>query len=276
MAKSKFFRAFVEGQTISDGRTITAGMIEDVVATFNVDTYTPRINIEHISGYSPEPPFNGYGDVIAVKAQDDDFEIAGKTEKRKALYCQVEGNDQLVKLSKAGQKPFPSVELTPAYAGVDKVGLIGLAFTDKPASIGTQKLSFSRSAPGTFFSSAEDAVALEFEVAPADSANLVDVIANAFSAVAARFSRTEPEKPKEEGPKTPANDNFDAGAFATGLATAFAPIIAAAVKPANDGLAALSGEFTALKTRLENTDGDQKHRAPATGGGSKDYARAEC
>ena len=33
--KSKFFRAFVEGNKISDGRTITAGMIDEIVATFN-------------------------------------------------------------------------------------------------------------------------------------------------------------------------------------------------------------------------------------------------
>ena len=73
--KSKFFRAFVEGNTISDGRTITAGMIDEIVATFNRETYSPRINVEHIAGYSPEPPFNGYGDVYAVKAQDDQITI---------------------------------------------------------------------------------------------------------------------------------------------------------------------------------------------------------
>ena len=161
--KSKFFRAFVEGQTVSDGRKIDADWIDQIAETFNVDTYTPRINVEHLSGYSPEPPFNGYGDVVAVRVQTDDIEIAGATQKLKALYCQVDGNDQLVDLVAKNQKPFPSVELTDSYAGCGKVGLIGLAFTDKPASIGTQALQFSRTAPGSLFSQSPDAIALEFE-----------------------------------------------------------------------------------------------------------------
>jgi hypothetical protein len=106
MAKSKFFRAFVEGQTISDGRKIEGPWIDQIVETFHAETYTPRINVEHLSGYSPEPPFNGYGSVIAVKAQTDDITIAGTVEKRRALYCQVDANDQLVALVAANQKPY--------------------------------------------------------------------------------------------------------------------------------------------------------------------------
>lgn len=79
--KSKPFRSFVEGETISDGRKVTAEMIDECVATFTPATYGPRINIEHVSGYSPEPPFNGYGDVVALEAKTDGFTIAGKIEK---------------------------------------------------------------------------------------------------------------------------------------------------------------------------------------------------
>ena len=179
MAKSKFFRAFVSGATISDGRVITDEMIDEVFATFNAETYTPRINVEHLSGYSPEPPFNGYGDVVAVKVQTDEFTIAGKTEKRRALYCQGDGNDQLVALVAKNQKPYPSVELTDSYAGSGKVGLIGLAFTDTPASIGTQALKFSRSAPGSVFAPGADAVVIEFEEAPAEPTGIADAIAAA-------------------------------------------------------------------------------------------------
>lgn len=266
--KSKFFRAFVEGQTISDGRTITAEMIDDVVATFNRDTYSPRINIEHIAGFSPEPPFNGYGDVFAVKAQDDTLSIAGKTETRRALYAQVDGNDQLVALAEKNQKPYPSVELTPDYAGSGKIGLVGLAFTDTPASIGTQKLQFSRTAPGTIFSASPDAVALEFDAKPADAAGIADAIKSGFAALGAMFSR-DPEKPKEEPVKKPANDNFDAAAFATALGEKMGPIIAAAVKPANDGLAAIQAEFATLKGQLEQTEQPGFSRKPASGGASQ-------
>jgi hypothetical protein len=266
--KSKFFRAFVEGQTISDGRVITAEMIDQIVATFNTDTYTPRINIEHISGYSPEPPFNGYGDVVAVKAEDVELQIAGKTEKRRALYAQVAGNDQLVKLADADQKPFPSVELTPSYAGSDKFGLIGLAFTDKPASIGTEKLQFSRSAPGTVFSASTDGVEIEFEESAADASKVESAVAGFFSALAAKFKSPEEEKPKKADPVTPtpapANDNF--AAFATEMGQTVAAAITAAVKPISEANAALQSEFATIKAKLEQTPEQGFNRKPASGG----------
>lgn len=260
MAKlSKYFRAFVAGQTISDGRMITDEMIDQVVETFNRETYSPRINIEHLTGYSPEPPFNGYGDVVAVKAQDDIFKIAGKDETRRALYVQVEGNDQLVKLSAAEQKPYPSVELTPDYAGTGKVGLIGLAFTDTPASIGTQKLQFARSAPGTLFSASDEAVDLEFE---GSSTSIADAIAAGFAKAFGMFRASEQQQqqpePKEE-PK-PANDNMDFAAFTKAMGDA----VAAAVKPAHDAIAATQAELASLKSQLEGTPAGFS-RAPATG-----------
>ncbi|MFP5434348.1 MAG: GPO family capsid scaffolding protein, partial [Alphaproteobacteria bacterium] len=115
MAKSKFFRVFVEGFTASDGRKIEASWIDDIVATFNTANYTPRINVEHIKGFSPDPPFNGYGDVVAVRAQTDDLVIDGQTVRRRALYAQVEPNDQLIAMRARGQKPFPSVEIAPDF-----------------------------------------------------------------------------------------------------------------------------------------------------------------
>lgn len=263
--KSQFFRCFVAGSTISDGRTITPEMIDQIVETFNAETYTPRINVEHMKGYSPEPPFNGYGSVIAVRAQDDEITVAGKTEKRRALYAQVDGNPQLVKLAKTDQKPFPSVELTPSYAGVDKIGMIGLAFTDSPASIATQRLQFSRHAPGSFHAHGADAVTLEFDAAPADTAGIADAIRHGFATVAAMFSRSEPEK-KEEPRPTPeaANDNF--ASFATAIGDQMAIQLAAAIQPIADAQAKFRSDFDALTARLEKTPDTSFNRAPATGG----------
>jgi hypothetical protein len=275
--KSKFFRAFVEGQTISDGRKIEGVWIDQIVETFNPATYTPRINVEHLSGYSPEPPFNGYGSVIAVKAQTDDITIAGTVEKRKALYCQVDANDQLVALVANNQKPYPSVELTPTYAGVDKVGLIGLAFTDKPASIATESLQFSRSAPGTMFAAASEGVPLEFEAAPADPAKVEGAVAGFFAALASRL-KGEPEKPVPPvTPPTPANDNaFDPAAFTTQIGTAVASSIAAVMKPVTDAQALMQAEFATLKGQLETTDGSGFSRAPASGGAVDAKFATDC
>ncbi len=265
--KSKFFRAFVEGQTISDGRKIDADWIDQIAETFDTETYTPRINVEHLAGYSPEPPFNGYGDVVAVRVQTDDIAIAGKTEKRKALYCQVDGNDQLVALVANNQKPFPSVELTDSYAGCGKVGLLGLAFTDKPASIGTQALQFSRTAPGSLFSPGGEAVALEFETSASDPAKVEGAVAGFFSALAATLRGSKPEKVEPVTPvPTPANDNFDPAAFSTQIGDAVAASIAAALKPITDTQTALEDQFATLQAKLEATPDQGFSRMPANGG----------
>lgn len=273
--KSKFFRAFVAGQTISDGRVITPEMISDIVATFNTDSYTPRINIEHISGYSPEPPFNGYGSVIAVKQQTDDIVIAGKTEKREALYCQVDANDQLVTLAAKDQKPFPSVELTDSYAGTGKVGMLALAFTDNPASIATQALKFSRSGPGTILAHGDAPAAIEFETPVIQP----DPSAGAFSAMKAFFEKftaspTPPAAPAQTPPATPANDNF--AQLAEGLGLISASITALGQKVDSD-VGAIRAEFGTLKTKLETTEAPNGFsRAPHAGGSVDAKFATDC
>lgn len=264
--KSKFFRCFVEGQTISDKRIVTAEMIDQIVETHNVESYSPRINVEHLKGYSPEPPFNGYGDVFAVKAQTDTITIDGKPEQRRALYAQVDANDQLIALSKADQKPYPSVELTDDYAGTGKVGLIGLAFTDSPASIATQRLQFSRTAPGTVRAIGDEPVKLEFA---SDSNSITAAIIAGFAGVAGMFRASETEKKKEEpvtppAPK-PANDNFDVQAFSTAIGEQ----LVAAIKPIADAQAAFETRFDALEGKLAKTEEPSTFARPlSTGGGA--------
>lgn len=275
--KSQFFRAFVEGQTISDGRTVTAEMIDQAVETFNAATYTPGINIEHLSGFSPNPPFNRYGDICAVKAQTDDIVIAGKSEKRRALYAQVDALDQLVELAKSGQKPFPSVELTADYAGTGKVGLVGLAFTDNPASIATEKLTFSRSAAvhRTIYSTGTEGVAIEFDAKPADATSIADAITGGLTAFFAKF-RNEPDRSNEEERKPPANDNFDAQAFSAAMGAAVGEQITAAVKPVSDAVASIQSEFADIKARLEQSPDTRFSRAPATGASPNAQFVTDC
>ena len=107
--KSKFFCVAVEGAT-TDGRVIDADWIHQMAANYKPATLTANINCEHIKGYSPTAPFNNYGHVLAVEERQVDLTVNNVTEKKWALFAQVDGNDQLVALSKAGQKRFPSVE----------------------------------------------------------------------------------------------------------------------------------------------------------------------
>lgn len=270
MAKSKFFRVFVEGFTASDGRKIEASWIDDIVATFNAQTYPVRINCEHIKGFSPEPPFNAYGDVTAVRAQTDELVIDGQTVRRRALYAQIDPNEQLIAINKKRQKLYTSVEISPDFAGTGKIGLVGLAVTDNPASLGTEALSFSALKPmfdarkqhpdNLFSASIEAEIVLEPE--GADAGGIAAAIAAGFASLGAKFARTE-EKPKEEAPP-PANDNaFDMAAFSQAMGEQ----VAAAVKPATDGLAALTGRLDDLEARLKTTEQPGTFtRPPATGG----------
>lgn len=282
MAKSKFFRVAVVGFTASDGRKIEESWIKDIVANFNAATYTPRISCEHIKGFSPEPPFNCYGSVSAVKSQIDDIVIDGTTERRLALYAQIEPNDQLLTINQKDQKKFTSIEVAEDFGGTGKAGLVGLAITDNPASLGTEALNFSalkpmfdarKQNPNNFFTAAIEAD-IVMEAAAADSAGVADAIKAGFASLATMFSRTEPEKPKEEPKPKPANDNgFDVAAFSTALGEQ----VALAVKPANDAIAALQGEFTALKGKLESTEEPSNfNRSPATGGGGNASFLTDC
>ena len=143
MAKSKFFRVAVEGATATDGRTISAQEINEMAAGFNRETYGVRINMEHLRGFSPQPPFNAYGDVLALEARDIDLTIDGKVQKRRALYAQIDPTPALVELNRARQKIYTSVEIAPNFATTGKAGLVGIAVTDSPASLGTEILAFS-------------------------------------------------------------------------------------------------------------------------------------
>ena len=61
----KRFRVAREGQTV-DGRELNRQEIQDMADTYNPQHYAGRINIEHFAGWSPEPPFNAYGDIIKI------------------------------------------------------------------------------------------------------------------------------------------------------------------------------------------------------------------
>lgn len=136
--RSKPFRVAVEGAT-TDGRKIDRKWIEEMAAQYDPNTYGARINCEHIKWSWPGGEFGAYGDVTALSAQE--VEIGG--EKKLALYAQIEPNEALLALNKAGQKIYTSVEINPKFADTGKAYLVGLAITDSPASLGTEALAFS-------------------------------------------------------------------------------------------------------------------------------------
>jgi hypothetical protein len=280
--KSKFFCVAVEGAT-TDGRVIEGSWITEMAANYKLETYTAAINVEHIRGYSPEAPFNNYGSILALEEREIHLTIAGKTETKKALFAQVDGNDQLVALSKAKQKRFPSIEVNPNFAGKGQAYCVGLAMTDSPASLGTEMLQFAAQAKvhpfaarkqhaDNLFSAADtvDGVIVEFEAEPADTNVQGFSLAAVLDAAAKKFNLKPAETPT--APATPA-----AAPAAADFAAGFAEL-SRGLKVFTDGLerdratdraafGQLQSDFTTLKTQLEGQP-NQNHstRPPATGG----------
>ncbi|MDF7662389.1 GPO family capsid scaffolding protein [Erwiniaceae bacterium L1_54_6] len=142
MPKSKLFRVAVEGATC-DGRVLERQHIQEIADTYNPQVYGARINLEHLKSLSPDSTFRMYGDVDTVKAEEiKDGPLAGKL----GLYALIDATNDLVALNKSRQKVYSSIEFDPKFADTGKAYLMGLAFTDSPASLGTEMLQFSAKA----------------------------------------------------------------------------------------------------------------------------------
>ncbi|MEO3713998.1 GPO family capsid scaffolding protein [Roseateles flavus] len=173
--KSKFFVVATEGGT-TDGRTISRGWIEQMARTYSPKTYGARVNMEHYRGILPDGPFKAYGDVLAVKTQEND---GGKLQ----LLAQIDPTADLIELNKKRQKVYTSIEINPNFAESGEAYLVGIAVTDSPASLGTEMLQF-----------ASKAQVNPFEARKADKGNVIT------EALAFSLELEEPEaKPTDNG-----------------------------------------------------------------------------
>ena len=161
MAKTKFFRVATSGAT-TDGRTINPQDLVDMASTYDPATYQARVNLEHYMAMSPESAFGAYGDVLSLKTDTVTLNVGGKDQQRTALYAEIDALDPLVALKDKKQKLFTSIEVIPNFAASGKAYLGGLAFTDNPASLGTEMMKFCAQAgeasPLHFRKSRADAV----------------------------------------------------------------------------------------------------------------------
>ena len=264
--RSKWTRIAVEGAT-TDGRIIERSWIDDMASQYSQNTYGARINCEHIKGYWPGGEFGAYGDVVALKAEE--VEIAGI--KKLALFAQLEPNDALLALNKAGQKVYTSVEIQPKFADSGKAYLVGLAITDTPASLGTEALSFSathgtlagrKQHKDNLFSAAEEA-SLEFEE--------VTDQPSAFAAIKAKLGEFIKLSKDKDGKD--ANTFSDIGEALESLVT-LATQQAEQADASSKALVDLKKQFTSLDTELkelktklgQTADLSQPQRPHSTGG----------
>lgn len=135
----KKFRVAVSGNTV-DGREIQPQHLRDAAANYSPEVYGARVNIEHHLSMFPGSDFGAMGDVAALSTEDiTDGPLAGRT----ALYAEIEPSDRMVQMTNKGQKVYSSIELHPQFALNGKAYVVGLAMTDTPASLGTDRLKFA-------------------------------------------------------------------------------------------------------------------------------------
>ncbi|MEI7161031.1 GPO family capsid scaffolding protein [Pectobacterium versatile] len=122
------------GQAV-DGRIIEAQWLIDAAETYTRKTYTAMIWPHHPQYDIGEREFTcNLGEVDALKVETD-----GDVTK---LYAQLVPNQFLIDANRMGQKLFTSAEFISDFAGNGREYLFGLAVTDIPASLGTEKLKF--------------------------------------------------------------------------------------------------------------------------------------
>jgi hypothetical protein len=279
MARTNFFRVAVEGPTI-DGRNIERKHLEQMAAAYDPATYTARINVEHLRGYSPQPPFNAYGSVAELKTEEITLNIGGKDQKKLALMASFEVNDQAKELTATDQKIFSSVEIQPNFAQTNKAYLVGLALTDSPASLATEALKFStrEDAKKDHLLAVDDA---GFLIDFADQGGSDEELKQAgsmlkklFSGLLAGNTPAAPEPAKVE-PAAPA-DQFTqlAAAMEQGF-TKLAELQASAMAKQDARIGKIAQDFTALKDDLEKTPARKFSARPAATGGG-DRVMADC
>jgi hypothetical protein len=272
MAKSKFFRVATEGAT-TDGRVIQRSWIEQIVKNFSPVKYGARIWMEHMRGMYPDSVFKAYGDVVAVKSEQD---ADGKL----ALFAQLDPTPELVAMSKARQKIYTSIEVTPKFADTGEAYLTGLGVTDTPASLGTEMLAFSaaqgdksplkarKSHPDAVFSEAvEFKLELEDEPGPSGDDALAKFKAG-FSSMLDKFKGKTSTDNAMFGEVLKGFETF--GDQVTAAMDAQAKKFAADLQALRDEAKTTADALTALKTDLSKQPGTHsQQRPPATGGNGK-------
>lgn len=154
---SKPFVIATEGQTI-DGRNISRDWLTQMAANYDPKVYTAVANIEHLLSLAADGMFSAQGRVLSLATQETTL----MGEKKLQLLAVVEVDEAVAAMQAAGKKMFSSMEVVSNFVNKGIAYLTGLAFTDKPASLGTEPMKFS-AAKDHVYSFGGEGVVIEFE-----------------------------------------------------------------------------------------------------------------
>ncbi|MGK4478677.1 GPO family capsid scaffolding protein [Yersinia enterocolitica] len=261
----KKFRVAVSGATV-DGREIRPEHLRDAAANYSPDVYGARVNVEHYISPFPGSDFGAMGDVTALSAEDiSEGPLAGRT----ALYAEIEPSERMKKLTEEGKKIYSSIELYPQFALNGKAYVVGLAMTDTPASLGTERLKFaaqqhaqvmkfsSQQGEAPLFSDAIEAELIELAEQRSDEgkqwfSRVMGIIGKGRKSDSEQFSQVREAVENVAQSHADLLDRFNA------LEEQHGDDIKKIEK--------LTGELTALTEKLKTLDNNPEYRFAATGG----------
>jgi hypothetical protein len=256
MPLSKPFAVATEGQTI-DGRKIDRKWIEDMAKHYDPKAYTANANLEHLVSLAPEGMFSVQGPVVSLSTREAEF----FGEKKLQLMAVVNASDTIIAAQKTGKKMFASIEVAQNFLGKGFTYLTGLAFTDQPASIGTESMKFSASKDNIYSFKDEVEIQWEQDEKPAAGDSL-------FSKV---MGLLKGEKKDNESRFT--DIGLAVEAIAQSQKDLISKFAATPDKKLSDELAALTKKFTELETahnafkaEVEKMSDGKPKRPAATGG----------
>ena len=267
----KKFRVAVSGSTV-DGREISPVHLREAAENFNPDVYAARVNVEHYLSPCPSSEFSAMGDVTALSTEDiTEGPLAGRT----ALYAEIEPTERMKQLVADGKKIYSSIELHTQFSVNGRAYLVGLAMTDTPASLGTERLKFTaqqRQAVMTFNSVQGEAPliseAIESEIIEMAEQRqeegtqwfnrVMGIIGRGRKADDASFSRIQEAL---EGVATSQADIIDRF-----------NVLETRHQQDSQKITLLTTELAALKEKLRTQDGDPQNRFTATGAASDQLA----
>ncbi|MGO2154592.1 MAG: GPO family capsid scaffolding protein [Serratia proteamaculans] len=267
----KKFRVMTSGVTV-DGRKVTREQIHAMAASYNPSLYGARVNIEHYLSPFPGSDFCAMGDVAALSAEDiSEGLLAGEA----SLFAEIEPTARMKAMTDDGKKIFSSVEIHPQFPTTNGPYLVGLAMTDTPASLGTDKLKFAAEKRGEVmrFSAADAETtmftnAFEAELVQADQerstsgsewfSRVMGILGKGKKTDDERFSQVHQAVEVVAQSQADLSDQFSS-----------AEQTAASNKQA---IEKLTTDLAALQQKVEGTDGNYSRRPPASGGNNAQLA----
>ena len=267
----KKFRVMTSGTTV-DGRNVTRAQLHAMAAAYNPAVYGARVNIEHYLSPFPDSVFSAMGDVVSLSAEDiNEGPLAGEAH----LFAEIEPAQRMKDMIADGKKIYSSIEMHPNFPLTKGPYLIGLAMTDTPASLGTDKLKFtaekraeimrfsSQDAEVTLFTTSFEAEMIELAAQRSDEgtkwyARVMDILGKGQRTDDQRFSQVHQAV---EAVAQAQSDQLDR--FST---------IEQERQQDKAAIQKLTSDLDALRQQLGNTDANFSQRPPANGGANAQQA----